>query len=132
MAKDELGQIRCSISLGELIDKITILHIKSRHLAAEKLDNVSRELELLQASYDEIGCKVDQALIDQLEDVNNELWVIEDSIRIMESKKDFGKGFVELARSVYIKNDLRASLKKTINQRYGSSIVEEKSYESYQ
>ena len=131
MTNNEPSQILCPISLGELIDKITILRIKSRHLVAEKLENVSRELELLKASYHEIGVKVDQALIEQLEDVNNELWVIEDSIRIMESKKDFGENFVELARAVYIKNDLRASLKKSINQKYGSNIIEEKSYQGY-
>jgi hypothetical protein len=123
------------ISPGELLDKITILRIKSQRMTdAAKVANVRHELELLEQTWSE---SVRQTGIDvsaeerALEAVNARLWVIEDDIREQESQRSFDARFIELARSVYIENDERAAIKKRINQKLGSKIVEEKSYKDY-
>jgi hypothetical protein len=119
---------------GELIDKITILRIKSERMDdAAKLANVRHELEVLEGAR---GANIaDSAELRRLEGalraVNEALWVIEDDIRQCEAGKDFGPKFVELARSVYRQNDRRAALKKEINLLTGSAIVEEKSYTEF-
>lgn len=119
------------ISVGELIDKITILQIKSERIAdAGKLVNIRRELALLrelQANAGLAGAHID-AFAAELKRVNEALWVIEDEIRECEAAADFGPGFVALARSVYRNNDRRAAIKREINLAFGSEIVEEKSY----
>jgi hypothetical protein len=118
-------------SLGELIDKITILRIKAERIGEmEKLANVRRELALLEGLVEKDGaCGPPIALMtDQLAAVNARLWAIEDVIRVCEREGDFGPRFVALARSVYSENDTRAAIKRAINTLAGSALVEEKSY----
>jgi tetratricopeptide (TPR) repeat protein len=118
-------------SLGELIDKITILRIKAERIREEeKLANVRRELALLERLAGEdgaIGPSID-LLADRLAEVNARLWDIEDAIRTCERKGDFGPRFIALARSVYGENDVRAALKRAINTLANSPLIEEKSY----
>ena len=123
--------ILAPISLGELIDKITILQIKAMHLQGNGLENVKKELSALEIILSCTQLNIDPRLIKSLKEVNQDLWQIEDDIRIKEEQKDFGEAFISLARSVYIKNDYRAAIKKEINTNYGSSYIEEKSYRTY-
>lgn len=122
------------VSWGEVIDKITILEIKSRRLSDEaKLANVRRELDLLRTVRDREfrGHTRLAELSTKLEHINERLWIIEDDIRDCERRRDFGPHFVELARSVYVSNDERAALKRQINELLGSALTEEKSYAAY-
>jgi hypothetical protein len=122
------------ISPGELLDKLTILDIKSERIAdPDKLVNVRREQQLLDTVWRDSGLANEAvlALRDRLKAVNERLWEIEDAIRDEERDGRFGDRFVELARSVYQTNDERAALKRRINQALNSSIVEEKSYRDY-
>lgn len=126
--------ITVPVSFGEVLDKITILEIKSERIAdPAKLKNVRLELDELSRTWDE--AVPDQAAIaelrQQLKAVNESLWVIEDDIRDQEAAQDFGPRFIELARAVYVTNDQRAKLKKDINLALGSRFVEEKSYQDY-
>ncbi len=126
--------IRVPISPGELIDKITILEIKRERLTNTKqLENVKHELELLKATRDTqiASSPKTEELTQQLKDVNEALWDIEDAIRDCERESEFGSRFIELARSVYHQNDRRAALKREVNEHLGSAIVEEKSYTDY-
>jgi hypothetical protein len=127
--------IRVDIAPGELIDKITILHIKQERIRDEaKRQNVSVELAVLSEAAEhhvESSHRLDE-LQQQLLAVNTELWDIEDEIRICERDGDFGPRFIELARAVYQTNDRRAALKRDVNQLLGSAIIEEKDYEEYQ
>lgn len=122
------------VSWGELFDKITILEIKGARIDDDaKLANVARELEALQQVCRSVqlpGQELD-ALVAELRSVNESLWDIEDDIRSCERTGDFSDRFVQLARSVYKTNDLRAELKLKINQLMGSELIEEKSYEAY-
>jgi tetratricopeptide (TPR) repeat protein len=117
-------------SLGELIDKITILRLKAERIGEpDKLANVCRELALLeQLAREDVAAGPIDLLTDQLAAVNARLWAIEDAIRARESEGDFGPRFVELAQSVYRENDTRAAIKRAINTLSGSTLVEEKSY----
>ena len=126
-----LSSILAPISLGELLDKITILEIKQIHMTGIKLKNVDKELKLLKKILQDKNLEIDIDLINNLKEVNKNLWEIEDNIRIKESNQEFDKEFIELARSVYKENDKRASIKKEINQKYNSELVEEKSYNNY-
>mgnify|MGYP001439748348 FL=1 len=126
-----LSSILAPVSLGELIDKITILEIKQIHMTGIKLKNVDKELKLLRKILQDKNLEIDIDLINNLKEVNNNLWEIEDNIRIKESNQKFDKEFIQLARSVYKENDKRASIKKEINQKYNSELVEEKSYNNY-
>ena len=117
--------------MGDLIDKITILEIKKIHINGDKLENVKKELVLLELIFKDQNIKVDIDLISQLKEVNKQLWKIEDNIRIKESKKEFDNEFIQLARSVYKENDKRAYIKKEINLKYHSGLVEEKAYKRY-
>ena len=119
------------VSLGEIVDKITILEIKKKHMIGKKLKNVDKELKLLQMIIEKNNIKIDLNLINRLKDVNNNIWGIEDRIRIKERIQVFDQEFIQLARSVYIENDKRASIKKDINRKYNSELIEEKSYEDY-
>tara|TARA_Y100001968_G_C19447402_1_gene766191 strand:+ start:1895 stop:2293 length:399 start_codon:yes stop_codon:yes gene_type:complete len=121
-------RINAPISLGELIDKITILEIKKEYLKGNKLINIDRELKSLNLIIKDNKLKIDKNLISLLKDINKTLWDIENRIREKEKEKDFGKPFIELARSVYKSNDIRASIKQEINYKYNSNIIEEKSY----
>ncbi|MFN2286818.1 MAG: DUF6165 family protein [Chromatocurvus sp.] len=126
--------ITVPVSFGEVLDKITILEIKSERIAdPAKLANVRRELEALNATWDEAvpdGSAIAELRL-QLKAVNESLWVIEDDIRDQEAAQAFGPRFIELARAVYVTNDQRAKLKKNINLALGSRFVEEKSYQDY-
>jgi hypothetical protein len=124
-------EILAPISLGELIDKITILEIKKKHVKDLALENVKKELNALEATLCNLELDIDPVLIQQLKQINQNLWEIEDNIRNEERQKRFGETFVNLARSVYQQNDLRATVKKQINTTYGSSMTEEKSYQNY-
>ena len=126
-----LSSILAPVSLGELIDKITILEIKQIHMTGIKLKNVDKELKLLKKILQDKNLEIDIDLINNLKEVNKKIWEIEDNIRIKESNQQFDKAFIQLARSVYKENDKRASIKKEINQKYNSELVEEKSYNNY-
>ncbi|MGC6482494.1 MAG: DUF6165 family protein [Synechococcus sp.] len=123
--------ILAPVSLGELIDKITILEIKYEHLNGKALENVRKELEALKNTLNNLKINIDPTLIQQLKEINQSLWQIEDDIRDQERQKSFGKKFIDLARSVYQKNDQRADIKKKINTIHGSAFMEEKSYQQY-
>ena len=130
----EPATITIEVSPGELIDKITILEIKTERLTdAAQLDNVRYELGLLRAA--RTGRLADSAALAELEaelkSVNERLWKVEDDIRACEAVGDFGPRFVELAREVYRTNDRRAVLKRKIGALFGSKLVEEKSYREY-
>ena len=116
------------ISIGELVDKITILQIKKERIKGKKLDHINNELNYLEEAVENNNLKIDTLILTNLKKVNMHLWDIENEIRIKEQKNEFDKDFINLARSVYTKNDKRASLKKEINLKYGSMLVEEKSY----
>ena len=122
------------ISPGELLDKITILRIKSARMTDEtKLRNVRVELEALEQTWRESGAAIPAVAADEaaLQKVNEELWDIEDRIRDKERAGEFDAVFIELARAVYVTNDERARFKKNINTALGSRLVEEKSYQPY-
>ena len=123
--------ILAPISIGELIDKITILEIKQIYMTGIKLKNINKELKLLKNILQDKNLEINIDLIKNLKKINKTLWEIEDNIRIKESKQEFDEEFIKLARSVYIENDKRASIKKEINQKYNSDLVEEKSYKNY-
>jgi len=129
-----MNDILVPISPGELLDKITILRIKSARMTdAAKLQNVRLELSLLEKTWREaVDASVDVSAEEQaLQAVNERLWKIEDDIRDKERAQSFDAGFIELARAVYIENDERAAIKKRVNVKLGSRIVEEKSYKPY-
>ena len=126
-----LSSIYAPVSLGELIDKITILEIKQIHMTGIKLQNVDKELKMLKNIIQVKNIEIDIDLINDLKEVNSNLWKIEDNIRIKESNQEFDKEFIELARSVYKENDKRATIKKEINQKFHSDLIEEKSYKSF-
>ena len=122
-------------SIGELIDKITILQIKQEKMTdRSKLENVNRELAELGKIWETSkDSSIDiTELQNRLKQVNETLWEIEDRIRIKESTAEFDQEFIELARSVYFQNDSRAEIKKQINLQTGSTLVEEKQYREYQ
>lgn len=129
-----MESIKVDISIGELIDKISILEIKHERIEdPAKLENVRSELKLLNAEFlrHVPGSDALNVLKDRLKAVNTDIWMLEDDIREQERRRDFGEKFIELARSVYKTNDKRAALKREINLLVGSAIVEEKSYQDY-
>jgi len=125
--------MKIEVSVGEIVDKLSILHIKRENISdEEKLKNVITEYNyLLNVVEKELSISTDSGLYLELLNINKELWSIEDDIRDLERNKDFGDSFIELARSVYFTNDRRAKVKKDINLLYGSELIEEKSYTSY-
>ena len=125
--------INTPVSLGELVDKISILHIKKTNIKDnEKLLLVKEELSLLQQTLnDHVNSDQIKPFLDSLIDINSKLWVIEDDIRDCERVKKFDQKFIDLARSVYFTNDKRSEIKLEINKKFGSKIVEVKSYEKY-
>ena len=131
LRQKNLSNIFAPISVGELIDKITILEIKQNHMKAHKLMNVEKELKLLRLILENEKLEIDIDLFKDLKNINNNLWEIEDKIRMKESNHQFDKEFIKLARSVYKENDTRASIKRKINQKYNSDLIEEKSYTKY-
>ena len=129
-----MNDIRVPISPGELLDKITILRIKSQRMSdPAKLSNVRLELSALEQTWGASAyAKIDvEADVGALLAVNERLWVIEDEIRDKERAQAFDAEFIRLARAVYFENDERAAIKRRINTVLGSTIVEEKSYSNY-
>lgn len=125
--------IEVPVSVGELVDKITILRIKNEKIEdKEKLSNIKIELSYLQEKLESLGLEKEVLdIIDDLYDVNVQLWEVEDRLRDFEREENFRSEFVDSARSVYRLNDLRFSLKTKINVLTDSEIVEEKSYKKY-
>ena len=123
--------INAPISIGELVDKITILEIKKNKLQKSKLENVLKELSFLRKLMEKHQIEITDDLFTQLKEINLTLWNIEDQIRIKEKNKEFDNIFIELARSVYFTNDKRSEIKKRINRLSNSEITEEKSYSEY-
>ncbi len=125
--------MKIDVSIGELVDKVSILSIKLKKIKNKaKLKNIRQEYNLLKNSMEKIGITEASEEFKALEKVNEELWHIEDDIRVKEKDKQFDDEFIRLARSVYFTNDRRAELKKDINLKYGSKLVEEKEYVEYQ
>lgn len=116
------------VSFGELADKITILEIKAQAFEGVALAHVSHELNLLRAIHQAHQAVSDDALWEHLRRVNRSLWKVEEALRDCEAKREFGRRFIALARSVYLINDRRAAIKRRLTLNDGSVIVEEKSY----
>ena len=124
--------MKIDISIGELVDKVTILSIKLEKFKDEvKKANVQKEYDILSVPMNELEITTNSNEFKDLREINLKLWHIEDDIRIEESKSDFGEKFIELARSVYFINDDRAAVKKEINLKYNSELIEEKEYVEY-
>lgn len=126
--------INIELSVGELLDKLTILQIKSERISVQaKLENINKELQVLTALWEASAYSQSdlKGNIQALKEVNEALWDIEDKIRDKERGQSFDQEFIELARSVYFTNDKRAEIKKVINTKTGSELVEEKSYKKY-
>jgi hypothetical protein len=123
--------MKIEVSVGEIVDKLSILQIKTGMIKdQEKLANVKKEYDYLSnIVFDEL--KIEQSDFFNLVVINSKLWEIEDRIRNKERDQEFDQDFIDLARSVYFTNDQRAEIKKSINLKYGSYFVEEKSYEKY-
>lgn len=127
-------QVNTPISIGELVDKLTILEIKKNKIKSdEKLKSINLEYNSLSKVL--INLNLDENILtplkNQLLEINLKLWEIEDEIRIMEKNKSFDEKFIETARSVYINNDNRFKIKNDINKKFNSEFKEEKSYEEY-
>jgi hypothetical protein len=124
--------MKIEISLGELVDKVSILSIKSKKVMdKDKLKNITKEYNITLKSMQQAGIYLTSKEFKALEAINLKLWDIEDKIRSKEAKKEFDDEFIQLARSVYFTNDERAQIKKEINVKYGSGIIEEKEYKPY-
>ena len=125
--------INTPVSLGELMDKISILKIKKKNIRdKEKLININDELLLLEEIlFKSVDDKKTEKYMDELVKINSELWEIEDDIRDCERNKQFDQKFIDLARAVYFTNDQRSQIKLDINNYFGSKIVEVKSYKKY-
>jgi len=127
-------KVLVEISAGELFDKITILKIKTEKIKDKsKLENVHKELDILQKEalkFDKMSDKLSD-YIKNLKNINSELWDIENIKREMEASKDFGENFIKISRDVHFKNDIRAKIKKDINNLTNSNVSEEKEYSKY-
>ena len=119
------------VSIGELVDKITILKIKLKFLKGQRKVNVKKEYDLLNDVLKSSSLIIEDDLMSDLQLINQKLWDVEDEIRIKELNNDFKKDFITLARSIYKLNDKRSEIKKKINKKYNSIIFEEKIYEKY-
>jgi hypothetical protein len=119
------------VSIGEVIDKLTILSIKLKKVKDHhKLENIRNEYNLLKEALKKTGIGI-PGEFKELEKINLRLWEIEDGIRLKEARKEFDRDFIELARSVYLNNDERSAVKRKINLKYGSEVIEEKEYTAY-
>ena len=126
--------IKIELSVGELLDKISILQIKAERIVdPSKLENINKELDVLISLWKDSAYSNNnlESETNELKAINEELWAIEDKIRDKERNRIFDKGFIELARAVYITNDKRADIKRIINSKTGSELIEEKSYSDY-
>lgn len=127
-----LMKIECEISLGELVDKLSILYIKEKNLTdVSKLTHVKKEIHILENKLNSLNLSGIESYLNRLVTINSTLWKIEDDIRDKERAKEFDNKFIELARNVYITNDQRFECKNEINTKYSSAIVEVKSYQQY-
>jgi hypothetical protein len=124
--------MKIEVSIGEIVDKLSILHIKKDNITDEvKLENINKEYVYLhEIVFSQLNINYNDDY-SKLLDVNKSLWIIEDKLRDKEKDKSFDDDFIQLARSVYFTNDKRAEIKKEINITYGSLFVEEKSYSNY-
>jgi hypothetical protein len=119
-----MDDIQIPISVGELLDKISILSIKSQYTDNSYVTKELQDLISIAKKYQ----VYDAPYVSQLLSINQKLWKIEDDLRVLEKSQDFDETFIDLARSVYITNDLRASIKKQINEKYKSQYQEVKCY----
>lgn len=127
-----MSEILCPVSVGEVVDKVTILRIKQRKIAdPAKLLNIKIELDALTKVCAAAGIDLADGMTRELEEINAKLWVIEDDIRELERAKRFDAEFIALARAVYVTNDERFRVKSRLNAAYGSKLREEKSYRDY-
>lgn len=125
-------EVLCPVSIGELVDKLSILKIKQEKISdPKKIKWIEKEHNKLELKLRELKLKGIDSFLYRMIEINSKLWDIEDLIRIKESKKDFGPVFISLARSVYHTNDLRFQVKNLINETYLSSFQEVKSYHKY-
>ena len=122
--------LKIPVSLGELVDKITILKIKLKFLSGQKKANVKNEYDLLNNELRNSSIIIREDLIEDLQKTNQKLWELEDKIRVKELNNDFKEDFVELARNIYKLNDKRYEIKNKINKKYNSIIFEEKIYDT--
>ena len=125
--------INTPVSLGELLDKISILIIKGKNiLDTKKQYHIKNELDFLNKTLENsISSSKVKEYIERLIEINSELWIIEDDIRDCERKKKFDQKFIDLARAIYITNDKRSKIKLEINKKFGSTLIEVKSYQEY-
>ena len=124
--------MKIEISIGELVDKLTILSIKLQKISnEEKLANIRKEYDILRSSMESAGVTIESNEFNGLQAVNLILWDIEDRIRLKEAQNEFDDEFIQLARSVYIQNDRRYELKRKINLSHDSELIEEKEYVDY-
>lgn len=122
------GPVFVPISLGELFDKISILELKIEFLQDQAQQHARQEMLGLTTVLEGLQLSIDPSLLDRLKASNRSLWALEEEIRALEKIQSFGEDFVQVARAIYLENDQRAVLKRTINLRYGSALIEEKSY----
>jgi hypothetical protein len=124
--------MKIEMSIGEVVDKLTILDIKLEKMTdMQKLLNIRKEYHLLKNELGKMNITLDSEEFIKLREVNDRLWEIEDKIRTKEADQQFDDEFIQLARSVYFENDKRAELKKQINLKFGSNLIEEKEYVRY-
>ena len=125
--------INTPVSLGELLDKISILIIKEKNIDdTQKQYHIKKELDSLNKTLENsVSRSQVKEYIEKLIEINSKLWLIEDDIRDCEKKKQFDQKFIDLARAIYITNDRRSEIKLEINKKFGSKLVEVKSYEKY-
>lgn len=124
--------MKVEVSIGEVIDRLAILSLKLKKIKHHtKLKNIRKEYALLKKELEKTGIGVPAEEFRQLEKINLTLWEIEDNIRLKEAKKEFDRDFIELARAVYFNNDKRSAIKRKVNLKYGSEVIEEKEYKSY-
>lgn len=124
--------MKIEVSIGEVVDKLSILSIKLKKIKnKDKLKNIRKEYDILKSSMEKSGIQVESDQFKELESINLILWDIEDRIRVKESRKEFDEDFIELARKVYFNNDKRSEIKREINIKYGSNLIEEKEYMKY-
>ncbi len=132
MISGERSGMQVEVSVGEVVDKVSILSIKLKKIQNPgKLKNIQKEYDMLAVPMQAAGISVTSGEFQRLEAINLKLWDIEDRIRLKEAAQAFDAEFIELARSVYFINDDRAAVKKEINLKYGSDIIEEKEYVEY-
>ncbi len=123
--------MQIEVSNGEIVDKLTIIELKLKNIHdSDKRKNLQAEYDVLAIAVSKI-IKKNHALYQELLSINQELWTIEDTIRDLERKKDFGDQFIQTARAVYFTNDRRSDVKRQINEMTGSTLIEEKSYQKY-